>query len=382
MKHLFSLFVVLALITACGGDEDESMISDPVVENGSALNQTQFYVGGDSAFVYESPEPLRFISRIECVDSCFTQTTSFVYDSQSRLDEMTIRWAANGHERTQRTVFKYSPTRIAYETAHLVDSTYVLRKDKGFVLMDRKGRAGRGSRMQWIKNDEGSTDCTLFGVRTDLLAPSQRTDGEQWIRCVTDFEYKYGDENDLRQVNQYVRYGNREFSERADVMWNVGNLSLVSDSRSDCSYLYGKAANKTNLDLNRYLTYVLQGTADCTDNLLGLLGVYGIRSARLCNEYADDNQTYRLQYELDDDGYVSRITVAREHNEGSYGVYAHSASEAWAQVGQSAERAQLTAKAEPDVQHPLTTNVAETPHTIIATAPSAEGRCVISVFYQ
>ena len=340
MKKIFSLMVVLALFTACGGDEDEALVSDPDVEAGAAADQTLYYVGGDSAFVLESPEPLRFVSSIACVDSCISQIASFRYDDTHRLNQIDFCQRLNGQESRRTTVFRYSPARISYETFYFADSSLVVRKDKGYVLMDKKGRAARGSKMKWTKDSWAGISFSVFDAPAEVLARRQNSRDERWVRCVTDYEYKYGHENDLLQVNQHSRQGNKEFSERSDLMWNVGNLALVSDTHADCAYLYGRVPNKANLDLNRYMTYAFAESSDCTDALLGLLGVYGSRSAQLCTEYTDEGSTFTLEYEVDDDDYVTHIRASRALHEDLYGVNSHRGSAAWEGVGAAESAAQ------------------------------------------
>ena len=253
----------------------------------------------------------RFISKIECIDSCVTQSTSFSYDSDNRLHLITVDLDVAGEKRSRTTRFRYAPDRIVYETSYYVGNKPIIRRDKGYVLIDKKGRASKGGKMQMKKNSWTQQSFSIFDQPEEYLEKKYDGTHESWIRCQTSYEFKYDSTNDLRRVNQFCRFGNMESVEQTDLWWNVGNIAMTSDTRSDCSYLYGKVANETNLDLNRYMAYFFAENANYADPVFGLLGVYGTRSELLCTEYSTDIYTFLLDYEVDDQGYVTKIDVDR-----------------------------------------------------------------------
>lgn len=253
----------------------------------------------------------RFISKIECIDSCLTQSTSFSYDSDNRLRLIKVDLDVAGEKRSRTIRFRYAPDRIVYETSYYVGNKPITRRDKGYVVIDKKGRASKGGKMQMKKNSWTQQSFSIFDQPEKYLENRYNGTAEPWIRCQTNYEFKYDSTNDLRRVNQYCRFGNMESVEQTDLWWNVGNMVMTSDTRSDCSYLYGKVANKTNLDLNRYMAYFFAENANYADPVFGLLGVYGTRSESLCTEYSNDIYTFLLNYEVDEQGYVTKIDVDR-----------------------------------------------------------------------
>lgn len=262
----------------------------------------------------------RMISRIECMDSCSSLSTSFNYDSNRRLSRISVSQYTGGREYLRTTVFNYTSSKISYVTQYYMNSKLSVRKDKGYVLMDKKGRAAKGSRMQVCSPSRWNHVFSVFQGTEDQISRAMGHENDSWVRYYTDYEYKYGATNLLRRVNQFHRIGNVESVEYTDLWWNVGNLSLASDTRYDYSYAYGRLPNKTNLDLNRYLAYFLADNKGYADTLIGLLGVYGCRSEQLCTEYSDADYTFYLQYELDEQGYVSRINVDRVVHKDLYSV--------------------------------------------------------------
>lgn len=292
----------------CGAERIRAAGLTPVSEGEPLAESIR---GGAAAGVLPVNAVPRFISKIECVDSCLTQSTSFSYDSDNRLNLIRVDIDVAGERRSRTTRYRYTSDRIVYETSYYVDNRPIVRRDKGYVVIDKKGRASKGGKMQMKKNSWAQQSFSIFDQPDEFLVKKNDRPSEPWIRCQTNYEFKYDSGNDLRRVNQFCRFGNMESAEQTDLWWNVGNISMTSDTRSDCSYLYGEVANKTNLDLNRYMAYFFAENTNYADPLFGLLGVYGTRSELLCTEYSNDIHTFLMDYEVDEQGYVTKINVDR-----------------------------------------------------------------------